>query len=151
VSLLKLKFSCKIRVEQMLLLFFLSLRTLAQVRIGYQKLFYVAFIRRITNSYFTITNDSREMQRQSSRSRCRTPKQRRRALAHWERQGRCQLGHGAAVLEDGDGRPSGVQLRRHRSVEAKALEWTASGSRQMGRNRLLICQHCGGSVGQLYE
>nr|ACR35315.1 unknown [Zea mays] len=81
----------------------------------------------------------------------RTPKQRRRALAHWERQGRCQLGHGAAVLEDGDGRPSGVQLRRHRSVEAKALEWTASGSRQMGRNRLLICQHCGGSVGQLYE
>lgn len=75
----------------------------------------------------------------------------RRALAHWERQGRCQLGHGAAVLEDGDGRPSGVQLRRHRSVEAKALGWMASGSRQMGRNRLLICQHCGGSVGQLYE
>jgi len=58
-------------------------------------------------------------------------------------QGRCLPDHAAAVLEDGDGRYSGLAepnsggAPQVRSA-ATALRWTASG-----------WQRCGGSVGQL--
>jgi len=74
----------------------------------------------------------------------------RRRRGQGQGQVRWQPGHAAAVLEDWDGRSSGLAESSSGGDGAHALSWRASGSGQTERHRLLIWQDCGGFVGQLY-